>query len=154
TYVFEQLLKQEVVKHLFIVKEVNGTYQYQWFSNFQQIKMISKTRYIPVTLDNLFKEIDAKDGKIAVSGVACFVKAIRLKQHYHPQYIEKIPFVIGIICGGLKSKFFTDYLAQKSGIDSEYYKQEYRIKDINSQASDYSFGAYDNNQEFHKLKMR
>lgn len=154
TYIFEELLRKKIVDHLFIVKEVKGSYQYQWFNDVQQIKTISKTRYIPVTLENLFKEIDDKVGKVAVSGVACFVKAIRLKQYYAPQYKEKIPFLIGIICGGLKSRFFTDYLAQKSGIIGPYSKQEYRIKDKNSTASDYSFGAFDGSAKFHKMKMK
>lgn len=157
TYIFEKLLKDRVVDHLFVVKEIGGTYQYQWIEDWQKIKQISKTRYIPVTLAQLFKEIMRKDGKVAVSGVACFVKAIRLKQHYQPELKEKIPFVIGIICGGLKSRFFTDYLAQKSGIEGSYTKQEYRIKDPSSTASDYSFGAFDTKDpkpKFHQMKMR
>src|SRR5690554_1145814 len=132
TYVFEKLLRNNIVNHLFIVKEINGAYEYQWFDNIDKIKEISKTRYIPVTMENLFKEIDSKQGKVAVSGVACFIKAIRLKQHYYPHYKEKIPFLVGIICGGLKSRFFTDYLAQNSGIVGKYGNQEYRIKDKNS----------------------
>lgn len=154
TYVFEQLLKQGIVDHLFIVKELEGKYAYQWFNDADKIKEISKTRYYPVTLGDLFKEIDKKKGRVAVSGVACFIKGIRLKQHYYPQYKEKVPFLVGIICGGLKSSFFSDYLAQKSGISGEYSKQQYRIKDYNSTAGDYSFGAYDNDREFHQLKMR
>ncbi|TXD48925.1 Coenzyme F420 hydrogenase/dehydrogenase, beta subunit C-terminal domain [Polaribacter sp. IC073] len=154
TFIFEQLLEQKIVDHLFVVKEVAGTYKYQWFDNIKEIKNMSKTRYIPVTLERLFREIDGKEGKVAVSGVACFVKAIRLKQYYYPQYRDKIPFIVGIICGGFKSKFFTDYLTQKSGIEGDYKNQEYRIKDKDSLASDYSFGAYDKNNNFHQLKMR
>lgn len=153
TFVFEQLLKQKIAEHLFIVKEENGTYEYQLFSNEDQIKQISKTRYIPVTLDKLFSEIDKTEGRIAVSGVACFIKAIRLKQYYHPELKEKIPFLIGIICGGLKSRFFTDYLSQKAGIEGDYHKQEYRIKDADSLSSDYSFGAFDEHEKFYQMKM-
>lgn len=155
TYVFEQLLKQKIVDHLYIVKEVNGTYEYQLFSNVKQIKEISKTRYLPVTLEKLFLTIDDIEGKIAISGVACFIKAIRLKQYYNPELKSKIPFLIGIICGGLKSRFFTDYLAQKAGIEGEYSKQDYRIKNPESVALDYSFGAFDGkNEYFHQVKMK
>lgn len=154
TYIFEQLLKQKIVDHIFIVKETDGNYEFQWFNEVSQIKSTSKTRYIPVTLEKLFKEIDQKEGKVAVSGVACFIKAIRLKQHYKPVYKAKIPFLVGIICGGLKSTFFTDYLAQKSGIAGHYTKQEYRIKDKNSTANDYSFGAFDHETKFHQMKMK
>ncbi|WP_018626102.1 Coenzyme F420 hydrogenase/dehydrogenase, beta subunit C-terminal domain [Niabella aurantiaca] len=153
TYIFEQLLRSKTVDHLYIVKEMNGTYAYQLFSNVGDIQRISKTRYIPVTLEQLFVKIEHIEGKIAVSGVACFIKAIRLKQYYHPELNDKIHFLIGIICGGWKSRFFTDYLAQSSGIDGHYHGQEYRIKDVNSTASDYSFGAYDDKRAFYQLKM-
>ncbi|MNQ54280.1 coenzyme F420-reducing hydrogenase subunit beta [compost metagenome] len=153
TFVFEQLLKQNIVDYLYIVKEVGGSYQYQLFDNFNQIRLISKTRYIPVTLEDLFLEINKIKGKIAISGVACFIKAIRLKQYYYPELREKIPFLIGIICGGLKSKFFTDYLAQRAGVCGDYHNQEYRIKDEKSLSSDYSFGAYDESNEFFQMKM-
>lgn len=154
TYVFEKLLQDQIVDHLYIVKEENGKYEYQLFSDINDIIKISKTKYIPVTLESLFLEINQIQGKIAISGVACFIKAIRLKQHYHPELKEKIPFLIGIICGGLKSKFFTDYLAQKAGIESNYSKQDYRIKNAKSQAIDYAFGAYDENHEFKQVRMK
>lgn len=153
SFVFEQLLRTKAVERLYIVKEISGTYQYQWFSDVGDIRKISKTRYIPVTLDKLFAEIDEQPGKVAVSGVACFLKAIRLKQHYYPEYKEKISFLIGIICGGLKSRFFTDYLAQRAGIESAYTNQEYRIKDNAKFALDYSFGAYDDEGNMRTVAM-
>jgi len=154
TFVFEQLFSLNLIQHLFVVKEINGTYQYQWFNDFNDLKSISKTRYIPVTLENLFKEIDSKEGKVAISGVACFVKAVRLKQYYYPVYRDKISFVIGIICGGLKSKFYSDFLAQKTGIKGEYHKQEYRVKKPESYALDYKFTALDINDKVHSVEMQ
>lgn len=154
TYILEQLLQQKIVDHLFVVKEKDGEYAYQWFDSVEDITATSKTRYLPVSLEKLFLEIDSKSGKVAVSGIPPFLKAVRLKQYYYPKYQEKIPFLIGIICGGWKSKFFTDYLAQKAGIKGKYSKQEYRIKDEASYALDYSFGAYDENESFHQMKMK
>src|SRR5699024_5729330 len=43
---------------------------------------------------------------------------------------------------------------QKSGIKGSYSKQEYRIKDSNSLSSDYSFGAFDNDEDFYQMKMK
>lgn len=154
TYIFKRLLEDRIVDHLFIVKETNGTYQYQLFNDIHEITAISKTRYIPVTMEELFSKIDSINGKVAISGVACFIKAIRLKQYYYPELKEKIPFLIGIICGGLKSVFFTDYLAQKTGIKEKYYNQEYRIKSEKNYSSDYSFGAFDDKNEFRTIRMR
>ncbi|MFC7526278.1 Coenzyme F420 hydrogenase/dehydrogenase, beta subunit C-terminal domain [Parapedobacter sp. GCM10030251] len=154
TYIFKRLLEENIVDRLFVVSEAEGTYRYQLLSKIEDITVISKTRYIPVTLASLFDELESINGRVAVSGVACFIKAIRLKQHYHPKLKEKIPFLVGIVCGGLKSRFFTDYLAQRAGISTGYRNPEYRLKDENSTASDYSFGALDKNNVFHQVKMR
>lgn len=154
TYVFEKLLTERHVDYLFVVQSDGGSgYRYQVFDKTDDIRKMSKTRYYPVSLDELFAVIDQKDGRVAVSGVACFIKAIRLKQYYHPELKARIPFLIGIICGGLKSRMYTDFLAQSAGIDGPYFNPEYRVKDPKSTASDYSFGALDGQDKFHKVKM-
>lgn len=154
TYFFEYLLRNKIVENIFVVAEKDGGYEYQWFDDVDAITKTSKTRYYPVTLEKFFLEIDNIDGKVAVSGVPSFIKAIRLKQYYHPEYKEKVAFLAGIICGGLKSKFYTDYLAQKAGIKGKYSCQEYRIKDADSHALDYSFGAKElETGQFKTVKM-
>ena len=153
TYVFEQLLLDHIVDYLFVVTEVNNQYQYQLFDSAHDIRKVSKTRYTPVTLSELFSILDKIEGKVAVSGVACFIKAIRLKQYYNPELKERIPFLVGIICGGLKSKHYSDFLAQKAGIEEKYYHQDYRIKDPASNATDYSFGAFNSQNEYFQVKM-
>jgi|SRR5690554_535267 len=154
TYVFQKLLDKGIVDHLFIVQSHDGAYAYEWFEKGNDIKTTSKTRYYPVSLERLFLEIDNKKGKVAISGIPSFIKAVRLKQHYYPQYKEKIPFLVGIICGGIKSCFFSDYLAQKAGFKKEYTHAKYRIKDFDSTASDYSFGAEDLKGNIKTIKMR
>lgn len=100
------------------------------------MRNISKTRYYPVTLASLFTTLTTIEDTVAISGVACFIKAIRLKQHFYPELKEKIPFLTGIICGGLKSRYYSDYLAQNSGCVDEYTHPEYRVKNTKSYALD------------------
>lgn len=155
TYIFKILLEQKIVDNLFIVKEVNGQYAYQFFSNVEEITQISKTRYTPVTLEKLFQELSKIDGKVAVSGVACFVKAIRLKQMYDPVLKEKIAFIVGIICGGLKSRYYTDYLAQEAGCKGEYSHAQYRVKNKESYALDYKFSCIEKlDKKIHMVDMQ
>ncbi|HEC2572724.1 TPA: Coenzyme F420 hydrogenase/dehydrogenase, beta subunit C-terminal domain [Raoultella ornithinolytica] len=155
TFIFERLLKEKHVDYLFIVREFEGKYAYQLFNDAEKIKDISKTRYYPVTLESLFDCLDFLDGRVAVSGVACFIKSIRLKQHIHPEYKLKIPFLIGIICGGLKSKFYTDFLAQSSGCNTSYNNVQYRVKNKNSFALDYKFSCFSNeSNRIHVVDMQ
>lgn len=159
TYVLTELLEQNIVDYVFSVKEsLNPESHYEYAISKTKDELIagSKTRYYPVTLATVFSEIDKIDGNIAIVGVGCFIKAIRLAQHSEPDLKNKIKFLVGIICGGVKSRFFTEYLADKAGIPiALYYKPEFRIKDISSTALDYSFGCYNKRtKEFKSVKMQ
>ncbi len=123
TYVFDKLLEQGHVDYLFVVQtDGSNGYRYQVLRRTDDIRKTSKTRYFPVSMDELFTIIERTEGRVAVSGVACFIKAIRLKQHYHPELKDRIPFLVGIICGGLKSRRYTDFLAQSAGISRLLYE--------------------------------
>jgi len=148
SYVFEKLLDQNIVDHIISVGQAKNSdthYEYMVKSTKEELKSVSKTKYFPVTLATILPQINALEGKVAVVGVACFVKAIRLAQTDDSFLKEKIPFVAGIICGGVKSRFFTEYLASKAGATSSFRDPEYRVKDANSTASDYAFKCTDNN---------
>ncbi len=159
TYVFDQLLDKGIVNHVFSVRssEVAGEhYQYKVSSSKADLRDSAKTKYYPVTLATVMPELERLEGKVAIVGIACFVKAISLAQYHDPALKEKIPFVAGIICGGVKSKFFTEYLASKAGANPEKIKHpDFRIKDVTSTASDYAFGCEDiASGDYKKIKMR
>jgi coenzyme F420 hydrogenase subunit beta len=159
TFIFTELLERGIVNHVVSVKESTtpGThYEYSISNSKQELLAASQTKYYPVTLSTVFAKINELKGKVAIVGVACFIKAIRLTQHSDPSLKEKIPFLVGIICGGIKSRFFTEYLAGKAGVQkNRFTKPEFRIKDLNSSAGDYSFGciSLDENQR-KTLKMQ
>jgi len=157
TFVFNALLENGEVDHVISVKGgVNNHYEYSISSSVSELMESSKTKYYPVTLATILPEIDKLNGTVAVSGVACFIKSIRLAQYYHPELNEKIKFLVGIICGGIKSSFFAEYLASKTGVQKdEFIKPEFRIKDYNSTANDYSFGSTEiTSNELKQIKMR
>ncbi|WP_430974581.1 Coenzyme F420 hydrogenase/dehydrogenase, beta subunit C-terminal domain [Sunxiuqinia rutila] len=159
TYVFTELLNKGIVDYIFSVKESNQSgvhYEYSISSSKEELLHASKTKYFPVTLGNVMPKINELNGKVAIVGVACFIKAIRLAQHKEPQLKEKIPFLVGIICGGVKSRFFTEYLASKTGVLTENIdKPQFRIKDFKSTAGDYSFGCINKkDSKEHTIKMR
>ncbi len=157
TYILTQLLKQGIVDHVISVRassKADSHYEYQISSTLEEITSSAKTKYYPVTLATALEEIKAIDGKIAVTGVACFVKGLRLLQHYDSYWKDKIPFIVGIICGGVKSSFFSDYLASKAGVIGKYIQPQFRIKDIKSKAIDYSYGCTDDKGDLYQIKMR
>lgn len=156
TYVSLQLLKNKIVDHILNVQEQSGKFEYIIQSRKEELVSSSKTRYYPVTMEKVFAEINTLDGNVAIVGVPCFIKGVRLAQHKNLELKKKIAFTIGIVCGGIKSKFFTEYLVQKVGVKDSHIKGvDYRIKDFESSAGDYSFGAKtDNSDGFQTIKMK
>ncbi|MEQ4671089.1 Coenzyme F420 hydrogenase/dehydrogenase, beta subunit C-terminal domain [Providencia manganoxydans] len=157
TYILTELLKKGIIQHVICVKEskiAEKHYEYTISSTEEELKRASKTKYYPVTLENSLKKIKDLNGNVAIVGVACFIKGIRLAQYYDPSLKEKINFLIGIICGGIKSTFFAEYLASKTGVSpTEYTKPNFRVKDINSTASDYAFSCTNKIGEEKLIKM-
>lgn len=159
TFLYEKLFDKGLIDHVVTVgesKSSNAHYQYKVVSNKNDLLSISKTRYHPVTLATTLQEIKQLEGRVAISGIGCFIKAIRLAQEKDPVLKDKIVFLVGIICGGVKSKFFTDYLAGRAGATSdEFSNPEYRVKEPSSTAMDYGFSCTDNPSKTTKLiKMR
>lgn len=159
SYIFEQLLEKNIVDHVFSVGESrNGETHYEYVvkSSKEELQAVSKTKYYPVTLATVLPELHKLEGRVAVVGIACFVKALRLAQATDPYLKQKIPFIAGIICGGVKSRFFTEYLASKAGAQvNSFISPEYRVKDPSSTAHDYAFSCYDTVENREKLiKMK
>ena len=160
TYISTKLLEKNVVDHIFSIKESSKPgifYEYAVSSSKDDLVKASKTRYFPVTLATVFSEINNLEGKVAIVGVGCFIKAIRLAQYADSKLKEKIPFLIGIICGGVKSRYFTEYLASKLEVKPEnILKPQFRKKDFSSTANDYSFACSSNknDSEEKSIKMR
>lgn len=131
-----------------------GCFDYLITNNVDELFKTSKTKYYPVSLDKVIEKIDDIEGRIAIVSIPCFLKAIRLKQYYNDNFSKKIVFTIGIFCGGMKSRFFTEYLSDKCQSNDDNIKPYYRIKDFKSTANDYSFGVALENDKMRYIKMK
>lgn len=159
TYIYDRLFGKGLIDHVVTVGESTDSdahYAYRLISSKDELLSTSKTRYHPVTLAHSIELVRSLNGKVAISGVACFIKAVRLAQANDPVLKEKIAFLTGIICGGVKSRFFTEYLASRAGVEqNRFSKPEYRVKDPSSTASDYGFSCQSKQPDkSHFIKMR
>lgn len=158
TYTLIELLTRGEINNVVSVKDSKdgkSHYEYAISNTEEELRAGAKTKYFPVTLAEVFDKIKELNGNVALVGIPCFVKAVRLSQKIDPILNKKITFIVGIICGGVKSTFFTEYLASKAGVPvSDFSDPQFRIKDPNSTASDYSFGCLDKNKKQQTIKMR
>lgn len=102
----------------------------------------SGTRYYPVTLAGALKLVRESDQRFAVIAVPCFVKAIRLSQLRESVLRERIPFVVGLVCGHMKSALFTEALGCELGLSARsVFSVDYRQKTKLLPASYYGIRA-------------
>lgn len=158
TYFSESLLRGEYVDAVASVHpsdDQEDRFEFAFTTDPEKVVRASETKYFPVTYAEVLQRIRSYDGRVAITGVGCFIKSIRLLQHYEPIFLEKIVFTIGIICGGLKSAFFSDYLADKAGSHHDYPSPRFRVKNPSSTANDYSYQCIDKSTENLKtVRMR
>lgn len=100
----------------------------------------AKSRYYPITLDQILQQLQQSDKVFAVIGLPCFIKSIRMMQDEGLLPKDKVKYCIGLVCGHLKSRYFADYLAWQKGAEPGNVETfDFRHKLPNSRASSYGF---------------
>lgn len=100
--------------------------------------------YYPVHLENVISEIRGLEGTVAITAIPCFAKAIRQICKHDPELREKIRFVVGIVCGHMKSHAFAESLAWQVGVESsDLGGVDFRKKIAGVPANHKGFTAYD-----------
>lgn len=76
----------------------------------------AKSRYYPVELSEVLREIRALPGRYAVVGVPCFIKAVQLMRREEPVLAERIVATLGLVCGHMKSRQLTESYARQMDV--------------------------------------
>ena len=98
----------------------------------------AKSRYYPVELTEVLREIRATPGRYAVVGVPCFIKAVHLLRRIDPVIGNRITHTLGLFCGHMKSARFVQSFAWQLGAELERVRAlDYRIKDPSRPANWY-----------------
>jgi coenzyme F420 hydrogenase subunit beta len=83
----------------------------------EEVVANAKTRYHPVEMSSVIAHVINNPGRYAAIGTPCFAKALRLAALQSPELAERLRFVLGIVCGHLKTAAFARVLAAQCGID-------------------------------------
>lgn len=155
TWILEQMLIENSIDGALCVNyDNNGQPAYQLIYSIDDLRGSSGTKYYPLTMEDALKEVRNRKGRFAVTGIPCFINSLRMLAAKDSEYQKSFKFYIGIFCGGLKTKGFTDYLAQKSGGEG-YTHPKYREKLSNSESAiDYGFSITSSNGKPYSIKMK
>ena len=79
----------------------------------------TKTRYYPVEMSGVIRFMIDNPGRYATIGTPCFAKALRLAAEQSPELQDRLTYVLGIVCGHLKTTSFAEALAVQCEIDPD-----------------------------------
>lgn len=102
----------------------------------------SGSKYYPIEFSAVLKKLKDMEGNYAIVALPCVVKGLRLFQKRFPEVGQKIKFIIGLVCGQNKNKYYTQSLLELLNIIPENVSTvDFRVKEGSKRASNFGFRA-------------
>jgi len=142
TWLLEALLAEGIVDHVICVAPTGDPerlFAFQVFDTPEDMRTGAGSAYYPVELSGVIQQVLVVPGRYAVTGLPCFIKAIRLAQQRNKKLRERVVVTVGLTCGQLKSRHFTDYIAARAGVREEVTGVRYRGKSPDHPAGNFYF---------------
>lgn len=156
TWILTKLLKEGIVDYVICPtpqKDPEKLFSFKILSDENSIKAASGSAYYPVEMSEVIQKILEIPGSYAITGLPCFIKALRLASQKNRKLRERIVFTIGLVCGQMKSKNYTRYIAALAGNNSldKIQSVYYRGKSSEKPASNFYFQSIDEHGSQHKI---
>lgn len=120
----------------------DGLYEYQVSYSLEELKLRRKSQYYSVSADSVLQKIRGDGRRYAFVGVPCFVKSVRAVTKNDERLKEQIKFLIGLVCGHMKTSAFAELMAWQVGVKpNELAAVDFRVKNPEQSASRYDFTA-------------
>jgi coenzyme F420-reducing hydrogenase beta subunit len=115
----ELLIIGEVDYVIQVVSELKKgeLFKFQVFKKGDDLLKGSKSAYYPITLKNSLDFIKENEGTYAITAVPCFAKALRNICVHDEVINNRIKYIVGLICGHLKSTSFAESLAWQLNVN-------------------------------------
>lgn len=154
TWLLEALLAEGIVDHVICVAPTGDPerlFAFRVFDTPEEVRTGAGSAYYPVEMSGVIRQVLEVPGRYAVTGLPCFIKAIRLAQQRNKKLRERVVVTVGLVCGQLKSRHFTDYVAALAGVQGEVTAVRYRGKSPDQPASNYHYVFTAADGEEHKI---
>ncbi len=140
---FQKLLfESNQVDYILTVEANDDSDKLFKFSVFNNSNELDKSRgsvYYPTEISEVLDYVMMNNGSYAITALPCYAKAIRLAQSKNHKLKKRIKYIIGLVCGQMKSKYFTEELGEIALGKGELLSVKYRVKQPEKPSSDYAF---------------
>lgn len=110
-------------------------FKYTVSTNADEVRSRSKSRYYPAELSEVLRELLSTQQRYAIVAIPTFAAELRLLMKMRTDLQDRIPYVLGLVCGHQKSANYGSAIAFQFGIRPE------QIVDIDFRKKDASLGA-------------
>jgi coenzyme F420 hydrogenase subunit beta len=140
-WLLTEFLKKGFVDKVITVeskKDTNKLFSFSVFSDVSELKDTRGSIYYPTEISGVLNYIKDNPGSYAITALPCYANAIRLAQNKNRKLRKRIKYIVGLVCGQTKSKFFTEMLGRLSGVPIVR-DVDYRVKDPLKNANNFTF---------------
>jgi coenzyme F420 hydrogenase subunit beta len=117
-------------------------FEFQLVTNPADLARCRKSRYYPVEVSDVIGKIKAQEGKVLFIALPCFIKALRLAMNEDTVLRDRVRYTIGLVCGHLKTKKYSAYLARHCGVaEGDIETVDFRRKIPGRPANKYAFSV-------------
>jgi coenzyme F420-reducing hydrogenase beta subunit len=119
TWLLTELLATHLVDGVIHVKPTPGSgslFGYRISRTAGEVAEGAKSRYYPAHLADVLADAVERGGRYALTAIPSFAYEVRLLQRLRPEYLARIPYVVGLICGHHKTANYALQLAWRAGI--------------------------------------
>lgn len=122
--------------------EPDCLFRFQVLDSGEELRGAGGSAYYPVELSTVLTRVLREERRSAVVALPCFVRAIRLAQAQSAVLRERLPLVVGLACGQLKARSFTEFLLRSCGMPPAHVTQvAFRSKEGAHRGTDFRFVA-------------
>ncbi len=147
TWALCELLRRGEVDHVITVSpnpDPEKLFKFVVVSTPDEVRACSKSAYYPVETSEVLQHVLANEGRYAMVGLPCVCKAVRLAQRNNKQLRERIPVLLGLVCGKLPSSFMPEFLMRRVGVDPRDARHvSFREKERGKPCHVYLFKSHD-----------
>lgn len=156
TWLLTELLRENIVDYIVCPvnqKNPERIFDFKTFACKDSLRDASGSVYYPLEMSEIIKKILETPGRYAITGLPCFLKALRLASQRNRKLEERIVFTIGLVCGQIKSKHYTEYIAAlaSGGKAGKIQSVHYREKNPDRPVSNYYYKIIDENGSQYKI---
>ncbi len=154
TWLLERSLKDGLVDRVVCVTpngDPDKLFSFTVFDSPEAVRQGAGSAYYPVEMSDAIRYILDTPGKYAIIGLPCFIKAVRLAQAQNKILDERVVITLGLVCGQLKNKYFTDYIAALAGVRGRVNAVRYRAKSMDHPAGNFYFAFKEDGGDERKI---